>query len=224
MQNKVIVLSVIGVVLVAGLASYATWQLGFLDRKNIELKDYGVAKDFNLTNIEGERVLFSAHDGKVRLVTWIYTHCTQGCSTIGLKVINMIEKLNEDGYGDMVEAFIIDFDFLFDNSSTLTEWAHKMAGETLPLNIEFLLGTEREINQTARDWNFYYKYVNMTEMTETTETNSTSMEGHMEHSIVWVHPFIVTFVDTNGTIQHYESGLTWDYNDAVDVVKYMVDN
>jgi len=51
----------------------------------------------------------------------------------------MIEKLNADGYGDKVEAFIIDFDYLFDCASSLTEWVHLRTGEPVPSNMEFLL-------------------------------------------------------------------------------------
>ncbi|MCE7736460.1 MAG: hypothetical protein GPJ54_16385 [Candidatus Heimdallarchaeota archaeon] len=244
MQQQAIVIGLLGIIIVAGV-SYSIWT-NQDENQDFGFQDYGAAPNFTLDNMDGDSVTFDDHAGKTRVLTFIYTKCTAGCSTITVRMLNTLFSLNEQNMQDDIEFFVIDFDYMHDNSTDLQHYAHTLVGENaVPDNIEFLLGPEPAINKTATDWNFFYQIdssplmmdmndtMDMTnttttdmEMTTTTSTDmdmtstTTDMDDtHAGHEVVWIHPFVVYVIDENGEIRNKLWGLDWEQQFLEDMIK-----
>lgn len=192
------------------------------------LEDYGSAPNFTLSGTDGENVTFSDYSGKVRMVTFIYTACTQGCSINTLKMMNMLKSLNQE-HQEKLEFFVIDFDYMHDNLTTLQHYSETLSGEDgVPSNMNFVWGIKDQMNQTAEDWKFDFELVsspmmNMStsmEMNDTTTTNTDNM--HMGHEVVWIHAFVIYLIDQNDVLRKKIWGLEWDQNQVEGLVEKLL--
>ncbi|RMG33005.1 MAG: SCO family protein [Methanobacteriota archaeon] len=172
------------------------------------------AKDFQLRNYMNETVQFKAYDGKVRLVTFVYQLCPDGCSTVASKVIQAQNRYSDSG---KVASFVIDFDYIHDTSASLKTFAETLTGSNeTQENLQFLYGNETEIKKVAADWNFFFQPVN--------ETLSSTLQPNHEggHKALWIHQFIVYVVDEDGLVQRIFTGLDWDNQDLYDTIDLLL--
>ncbi|MDH5404178.1 MAG: SCO family protein [Candidatus Heimdallarchaeota archaeon] len=178
----------------------------------------GKYPDFSLTNFNNESITFSDYSGKVRMVTFVYTVCAYGCNLITTKMTDTYNQLVDKGYDDDIAFFVIDFDYLHDNLTTLQNYASSITGiDELPDNYQFITGNEEQINQTALEWGFYY------ELEKSPLVNTTVQLSEYEHgSVSWIHAFIVYIIDQDGQIRHYLHGTDWIVEDAYKVMRYLI--
>lgn len=174
------------------------------------------AKDFQLRNYMNQTVRFSDYTNKVRLVTFIYQQCPDGCSTISTKVVQAQKRYADT---EKVSAFIIDFDYVRDTASSLKHYAETLTGnEGVQQDMQFLYGNETEIKKVAADWNFFFQPVN--------ETTSGSLAPKHDgaHTTLWIHQFIVHVVDQDGLVQRLFTGLDWENQDLYDTIDFLLAN
>ena len=172
------------------------------------------AKDFQLRNYMNESVKFSDYDGKVRLVTFIYQQCPDGCSTVATKVVQAQNRYSDSG---KVASFVIDFDYIRDTAASLKTFAETLTGQEKPQeNMQFLYGNETEIVKVAANWNFFFQPVN--------ETLSSTFHPNHEgaHKTLWIHQFIVYVVDENGLVQRLFTGLDWENQDLYNTIDLLL--
>ena len=238
LQQENSAIAIIAIVLLSSVSFYVWMNTDEDDGfAALTLEDFGTSSGFTLTDLNEDNITFSDYTGKVRLVTFIYTACTQGCSVITLRMLNMLSTLNQANQND-VEFFVIDFDYMHDNLTTLAHYSETLAGETgIPSNMNFLWGDEDTINQTAEDWEFFFELQSSPMMDMSTDmdltdtstgvdmtdtTTNDDMSGHMDHDIVWLHPFVVYLVDQDDYLRKKVWGLDWEQNQVVDLIKQLL--
>lgn len=180
-----------------------------------ELDVIGPTSDFTLPSIDGTDYTFSGDEGKVRVVTFLYTKCTAGCGVLATKMGSVWNHLIEDGMGDDIKFISIDFDFLFDNMTDLTEYAHLFTEDTS--RWQWLLGDQNQTEKVTDEWNFYYEWVNMTEVTNTDTTDE-----HAEHEVVYTHIFAIYIVDQEGNFRKIFYGLLWENEELYNTVEFLI--
>ncbi|MCE7733772.1 MAG: SCO family protein [Candidatus Heimdallarchaeota archaeon] len=232
MVNQYFTGVLIGIIVIGGIGYYIT-SLNDENSPDFNFEDYGQAPDFTLNNMYQQPITFKDYDDKVRVLTFVYTKCTAGCSTNVIRMLNILFSLNNQNYSDEIQFFTIDFDYIHDNYTSLQEYASIMLGENpLPTNMEFLFGTETEINQTAKDWDFYFE-LSESPLLNTTETgggmdmelNNTMHMGdeeHPAHEVVWTHPFVVYLIDKNGDIRKKIWGLEWEQDLLEEMIRELI--
>ena len=57
----------------------------------------GQATDFTATNVDGKPVSFNSLDGKIRLVTFFYTHCPGPCPLVAFRLEQIQDQLKKEG-------------------------------------------------------------------------------------------------------------------------------
>lgn len=208
---------VLGLVIAGGFTSYQLW---FNPINQIEFDNFGKAGDFTLTNVQGENFTFSSTEGKVRVVSWIYTSCVWGCSTITLKMSQAYDLLVETGFSDDIYFVEIDFDYIYDNLTTLANHIDIMTeytATTLPSNYQFVWGNEAQINQSRSALlNYYIELVN------TTTGGIQPLHEGEEHPVEWIHQFLVYIIDPQDNIVKLVSGLEWTPKDLAIIVEALL--
>ena len=58
------------------------------------------------------------------------------------------------------------------------------------------------------------------DMTDTTTTDD--MSEHLDHDIVWLHPFVVYLVDQDDNLRKKVWGLDWEQNQVVDLIEQLL--
>lgn len=177
-----------------------------------DVYDYGPAPDFTLENYDHTSVVFSEAVNKVKILSWTYTHCTQGCGVITLKMLNLFYQLQSQGKEEQVRFYDINFDYMHDNHSTVENYAKSfLADDIIPENFYFLVGNKSSIRTTADAWGYDFVF-----------DNTTQNSAHSGHSIVWIHPFITYIIDKNGIIRAKIFGLEWTESHLLDIVDYLL--
>lgn len=186
-----------------------------------ELDVLGSSTDFTLPSIDGTDYTFSSDEGKVRVVTFLYTKCTAGCGVLATKMGSVWNHLIEDGMGDNIKFISIDFDFQFDNMTDLTEYAHRFTEDTS--RWQWLLGDQNQTEKVTDEWNFYYEWVNMTEVTNTDTTDTTDDHSeHTGHEVVYSHIFAIYIVDQEGNFRKIFYGLLWENDELYNTVEFLI--
>jgi protein SCO1 len=102
------------------------------------------APDFALRNVDGRVVRLSQYRGRVVLLTFVYSHCTDVCPLI-------VEKLKtaQKQLGGRAQIVAVSVDPRGDTAHAVRAFlrAHRMTGR-----MEYLLGSRREL---ARVWQRY---------------------------------------------------------------------
>ncbi|MCL6625594.1 SCO family protein [Alicyclobacillus shizuokensis] len=84
----------------------------------------GQASDFTATNVDGRNVRFSSLDGKIRLVTWFYTHCPDVCPLTAHRMQQIQTKLEAEGvFASKVDIVAIDLDPESDSLHDIRIWS-----------------------------------------------------------------------------------------------------
>ncbi len=224
-EKKVVIIGLIFVIFVfASLFGNAILQRFNQPEVNLLSNPYP-AKDFTLRNYENESIQFNAYKGKVRLVTFVYQQCPDGCSLVATKVITAFNHYQDIGKSDQIATFIIDFDYVHDTAAELRSFAKGLTGtdEILP-NRQFLYGNETEIVKVAADWNFYFAPVNETTNSTTTQNAYLNPQHQGTHKALWIHQFIVYVVDEEGLVQRLFTGTDWDNQELYDTIDYLLVN
>lgn len=84
----------------------------------------GQAVNFNATNMNGKNVSFQALNGKIRLVTFFYTHCPGPCPIIAYRLEQVQQDMEKTGeFGSKVAIVSVTLDPEHDSLPVLQKWA-----------------------------------------------------------------------------------------------------
>ncbi|MDQ0191510.1 SCO family protein [Alicyclobacillus cycloheptanicus] len=86
----------------------------------------GQATDFTATNVDGKPVSFNSLDGKIRLVTFFYTHCPGPCPLVAFRLEQIQNELQKEGvFGNKVAIVSVTLDPEHDTLPVLLKWADR---------------------------------------------------------------------------------------------------
>ena len=178
------------------------------------LNDYGLKPDFTLPSIDGSNFTLYSSNGKARLVTFIYTKCADGeCNLLTANMASTMSQLQAANLTDHVQFVTIDFDYLFDNITDLTNYANTYSQPSYPW--VFLQGGKNQTDTITQAWNFYF---NLTSPPNTNATSNVQI-GDFEYQ----HSLLVYVLDASSHLQYYLTGSDWSPNFAVRVIKKVLE-
>lgn len=118
------------------------------------LPTLGTAADFRLTTQDGGSLSLGNLRGKVVVISFIYTHCTDTCPLLVANLVT-IQKALGNAFGTDVFFLSITVDPENDRPEVLKRYA-----EALGCDLKgwaFLTGTPEQIRQVARDYGVYHQ-------------------------------------------------------------------
>jgi len=158
-------------------------------KDDARLSKIGPAPDIALTNQDGQPFALAAQHGKVAVVTFIYTSCTDTCPLLTAKMVGMQKKLGRD-FGRRVQFISITVDPERDTAEVLHQY-----GEAQGANFagwSFLTGSPAQIQDVARRYGIFVKK---------------QERGDVDHT------FLTSIIDQSGTLRVQYLGVRFDPNE-----------
>ena len=146
----------------------------------------GAAPQLTLTAQDGGRLSLSDLRGKVVLLTFIYTSCTDTCPLLTGKLAGLQEKLGPD-FGSRVQFLSVTTDPERDTPDVLREYAGRFRAE--PAGWAFLTGTPDEVAAVTGAYGIFVRR---------------TPRGDADHS------FLTSLVDRTGTLRVQYVGTRFD--------------
>jgi protein SCO1/2 len=145
----------------------------------------GPAPDFALIDQDGRRFSLSDVRGKVTVVTFIFTSCSDTCPLLTAKLVGVQRKLGQEASRFFVAAITVDP--LHDTPANLRKYAqaHSAGRE----NFAFLTGSFEQIEDVARRYAVFRK---------------SQENGGVDHT------FLTSVIDRNGTLRVQYIGTRFD--------------
>jgi protein SCO1 len=150
------------------------------------LPKIGPAPEFTLTDQNGQRVSLGALRGKVVVITFIYTTCTDTCPLLTAKMASLQGRLGSE-FGPRIQFVSITVDPVRDTPAVLKRYAEDHGAQVA--GWVFLTGTDSEIRAVAKHYGVYYR--------KTTA-------GDVDHT------FLTSLVDQDGILRVQYMGVRFD--------------
>ncbi len=116
--------------------------------------------DFALTNQDGKRIHFHQYDGKVLLLTFIYTRCPlpDYCPLMSKNFAQILRELRSDPLlSPSTHLLSVSIDPQYDKPAVLRAYALDVAGNTSPFDHwEFASGTPEQVRKVAEFFGLKY--------------------------------------------------------------------
>jgi protein SCO1/2 len=144
--------------------------------KDARLPKIGAAPDFTLTNQDSNSFSLRDTRGKVTVVTFIFTTCSDTCPMLTAKLVGIQRKLGSDAPEVMFAAITVDP--LNDTPPVLKRYAQAHSADTA--RFSFLTGSLNEIEEVTRRYAIYQKK---------------QPGGSVDHT------FLTSIVDRGGTLR-----------------------
>jgi protein SCO1/2 len=140
-----VVAAVVLALAIAAVFGYQYWQ-------STRIPVMKPISDFTLEKLDGTPFQFSKDtNGKVRLVSFIFTNCPDVCPPTTKNMQNMQEELKAKGmFGEDVVFLTITFDPERDTAEVLRRYAEKFSYD--PNGWYFLRGSEQAVQQVTKDF------------------------------------------------------------------------
>lgn len=141
--------SIIFIIVALILGAIAVISLVVLAFSNQGLPDLGIAPSFQLTNQDNQLVTLANFTGKVVVINFIYTFCTDKlfCPLSTFQMSQLESTLLSDGYNaSQFHLLTISFDWVHDNASTMKTYGLKYGAQFNDWS--FLSGTSQQLNQS----------------------------------------------------------------------------
>ncbi|MBI2487480.1 MAG: SCO family protein [Deltaproteobacteria bacterium] len=175
---------------------------------NSKLPVKGEFPDMTLISQDGKEFTFSKLEGKVIVVSYIYTNCPDICHIISAKLNAFKNKLKENGIQDKVYFVSISLDPERDTPEVLKQHA-KMMNLDLT-NWVFVTGDENSIDSTI-------KVAGMEAIKGPIEY---SENGEPSYEIA--HQNRISLVDEKGRIRKHYRGTTFDMEELLGDIKILL--
>lgn len=116
----------------------------------------GQAPNFTLTNLNGQPVSMQSLNGKVRLVTFFYTHCPDECPLTAFQMEQVQNQLKQQGlFGSKVDFISISIDPVGDTPTLIRNFADHAHADFN--GWYFLRGNEATTTQVLNGWGIQVK-------------------------------------------------------------------
>jgi protein SCO1/2 len=175
---------------------------------NSKLPIKGEFPDIILTSQDGQEFTFSQLEGKVIVVSYIYTNCPDICHIISAKLNAFKNKLKENGIQDKVYFVSITLDPERDTPEVLKRHA-KMMNLDLT-NWVFVTGDKNSIDSTIK----------VAGMEAIKGPIVVSAKGESSYEIA--HQNRISLVDEKGRIRKHYRGTTFDMEELLQDIKSLL--
>lgn len=128
-------------------------QAAFTKLEGVNLSSADFAKDFSLTDTEGQRRTLADYRGKIVLIFFGFTQCPDVCPTALTRAVDIKEQLGPDG--DKIQVLFISVDPERDTPELLR--AYMQAFD--PGFVALRPADDAELAQTAKDFKVFYQKV-----------------------------------------------------------------
>jgi len=145
----------------------------------------GPAPAFTLTDQDGRRFSLSDAKGKVAIVTFIFTTCSDTCPLLTAKLVGIQRNLGAAGGGLVVAAITVDP--LQDTPETLKKYAQAYGAD--PKAFVFLTGSIPQVESVARRYAVFRK---------------ANGKGGLDHT------FLTSLIDRKGVLRVQYIGTRFD--------------
>jgi protein SCO1/2 len=146
----------------------------------------GPAPDFTLTGAAGERVSMASLRGKVVALTFIFTTCSDSCSTLTAKLVEIQRRLGAD-FGPRVRFVSVTVDPLNDTPQRLQGYARAFGANVSGWS--FATGTPAQVDEVVRRYGPFARK---------------SGAGQIDHLC------LTSLIDRNGTMRVQYLGARFD--------------
>ena len=153
-----------------------------------KLPKIGPAPDFTLTSQDGKRISLHEFRGRVTVVTFIFTTCSDTCPILTAKLVGIQRKLAPTHPKLIFAAITVDP--LNDTPAVLKKYSEAHSAD--PAYFVFLTGPYQEIEDVARRYAIYWKK---------------NPAGGVEHT------FLTSIIDASGTLRVQYLGSRFDPNE-----------
>lgn len=140
--------------------------------------DPAVGGDFSLTDHNGQPFRLSDHRGKVILLFFGYTSCTEACPVILGRINSVFRELGRDS--DKALAVFISVDPKRDTTEVLRDYVRYFSSHTVALT-----GTKDELDAVVRQYGARYEI----------EKSASALGYHVNHTTE------INLIDRHGTLQ-----------------------
>lgn len=161
------------------------------------LPKIGPAPGFSLVNQNGETFMFKQLHGKVAVVTFIFTSCSNSCPLLTAKLVQVNRMLGSDAPN--VTFVAITVDPINDSPEVLKRYAKLYSAPDEQFT--FLTGDFDEIQEVVRNYGAYF---------------NTRGERDVDHT------FLTSIVDQSGTLRVQYLGWRFDPKEFVSDLKSLV--
>lgn len=130
-------------VFLIGCSSLNTREVSYKGTPLVNHKGY----EFSMTDHSGRNITPSSPRGGVKILTFLFTSCTNVCPIITSNIKNAVLQVNKP---DLIQVIIITVDPDRDTADAVDEYIQKWK---LPSNWQFLTGTKKELSPI---WKAYF--------------------------------------------------------------------
>ena len=216
-KNKLF-LAVVGVgiiLIVIASAFILTYQ------QPVKLANLGSASNFKLVDQDNNNVTLNNYTGKVLVIDFIYSHCTDMCPIETAKMNTLLTQLQNAGYtSDQFHFISISFDYKFDNATTMKAYATDRAEGQFQY-WSFLSGTKDNVLNVTKAYGNYGYYLNTT-VNNTTVPVMTSQPLANNTIDYMTHNLVLTIIDSQGIRRDAIVGAGWPSNDVFKIIKTLI--
>lgn len=186
------------VVLIAGIIGGITYMIR---EGGGSLPVEGQAPNFTATNVTGKTISFDSLNGKVRLVTWFYTHCPDECPLTAYHMEQIQNQLEKEGkFGNKVVFVSITFDPTRDTLPVIQAWANHFQPDYK--GWYFLRATPEQTKEILREWGIQVK--------------PGATPGYLEHVVK------TDLIDQNGNIRKVYNTADLNTNEVVSNINNLI--
>ncbi|MCB1907875.1 MAG: SCO family protein [Rhodocyclaceae bacterium] len=140
------------------------------------LPDLGPAQPFALATAAGGRLALAELRGKVVLLAFIYTGCTDVCLTETAKMVTIQNRLGAD-FADKVHFLSVTMDPEADTGDALAAYARRFGARAQGWT--FLTGTTDEVRRVARNYGVAFRKGSGTEVEHNTLASIIDAAGEL---------------------------------------------
>ena len=158
----------------------------------------GVAPGLALTTQDGQRLSLGELGGKVVLLTFIYTSCTDTCPLLTGKLASVRDNLGAD-FGSRVHFLSVTVDPERDTPDVLREYGQRFRAD--PAGWAFLTGTPAEIAEVAGAYGIFIRR---------------TPRGDVDHG------FLTSLIDRQGTLRVQYLGTRFNPDELLADVRALV--
>ena len=202
--------SILLLLFIAAAAFTAGWMLRAEPPRKVALPVMGRVPEYTLTNQLGREVSSSSFDGKVRVVSFLFTYCRGYCPLIAHNLMSIERLLRISGLNDQVQLITFNVDPENTGPAQMSAFQKQYGWDPENPHWQFLTGPPETIRKIVTDgYHVYYRKVQEDdEETEITDTdavpepvveNRLADKAGVDYDIM--HNDLIAIVDPQGRIR-----------------------
>ncbi len=222
MEQSTVVGTIIGFMILAGIGSaFILYPLS----QNQVLPVIKPAPEFSLVNQDNETVDLQSFSGKVIMLGFLYTQCTDDLCSLMTQDFKTLQTLLGSSFGMDTMLICISLDPLFDTPTVLRNYA--LSNGVNLSGWQFLTAYELDTIQKVVDDYGVLSYVNEFEgLVNTTENNTTFnlkiSHGNDTQPSILIHSWVSMLIDQDLLIRKVYTRVSWVVSAALEDMRSLL--